>query len=90
MPKLVAAAQAVPRVLSDPGPAVQLSSFAADGLELTLNFWIGDPENGQGNVRSAVNLALLRLLNDLGIEIPFPQRVLHALPPTAAQPGSSA
>jgi small-conductance mechanosensitive channel len=71
-------------VLKDPGPAVQLSSFASDGLELTVNFWIADPENGQGNARSAVNLVLLRALNERGIEIPFPQRVVRTLPTPAA------
>ena len=75
-PKLQAAMAAVPRVLATPGPAVQLSSFAADGLELTLVFWIGDLENGQGNVRSDVNLAVLQLLTAEGVEIPFPQRVV--------------
>ena len=77
MPQLVAAALAVPRVLADPPPAVQLSAFAADGLELTLVFWIADMENGQGNVRSDMNLALLRALNQAGVQIPFPQRVVH-------------
>ena len=71
-PKLQTTMAAVPRVLTTPGPAVQLSSFAADGLELTLVFWIGDLENGQGNVRSDVNLAVLRLLEAEGVEIPFP------------------
>ena len=75
-PQLVAAIAAVPRVLAEPAPSVQLSAFAADGLELTLPFWIGDPENGTGNVRSDVNLAILRTLGAAGIEIPFPQRVL--------------
>ncbi len=77
MPLLAAAARGAERVLAEPGPSVLLSAFAADGLELTVNFWIGDPENGQGNVRSAVNLAILRTLNQAGIEIPFPQRVLR-------------
>jgi small-conductance mechanosensitive channel len=77
MPPLVAAVAGVPRVLADPGPAVQLSAFAADGLELTVAFWIADSHNGTGNVRSDVNLALLRELNRLGIVIPFPQRVMH-------------
>ncbi len=79
--------RAVPRVLADPGPACRLTAFAADGLELTVFFWIADPENGQANVRSDVNLAILRKLGELGIEIPFPQRVLHvaggAAPPVA-------
>lgn len=77
MPALVAAVGAVPRVLEEPGPAVQLSAFAADGLELTVVFWMADPENGQGNVRSEVNLAILRTLNARGVDIPFPQRVVR-------------
>jgi len=77
IPQLESAVREAPRVLSDPGPAVQLSSFAADGLELTVHFWIGDPENGQGGARSEVNRALLRKLNALNVEIPYPQRVVH-------------
>lgn len=83
MPQLEAEVRAVPRVLQDPGPGIQLSNFAADGLELTVLFWIGDPENGSGSARSAVNLAVLRTLNRLKVEIPFPQRVLHAADATA-------
>jgi len=80
MPKLAAAAQAVPRVLADPAPGVQLSAFGADGLELTIPFWIADPENGQGNVRSGVNLALLKTITEAGVEIPYPQRVMRQVP----------
>mgnify|MGYP006358097611 CR=1 FL=1 len=43
----------------------------------SIGFWVADPENGQGNVRGDVNLAILRTLNAAGIEIPFPQRVLR-------------
>lgn len=77
MPALQAVVATVPRVLSDPAVSVQLSGFAADGLELTVVFWIGDLENGQGNVRSEVNLAVLRCLAEMGVEIPFPQRVVR-------------
>ena len=75
MPRLVAAVTAVPRVLAEPAPSVQLEQFAADGLTLKIPFWIGDPELGDGNVRSDVNLAVLRTLNEAGVEIPYPQRV---------------
>ena len=51
--------------------------FRSDGLELTCSFWISDPHNGQGGVRSDVNLAILRHLNAQGIDIPFPQRVVR-------------
>lgn len=77
MPMLCAAIAQVPRVLSDPAPSAQLSNFAADGLELTLVFWIGDAANGTGNVRSDVNLAVLRALTSAGVDIPYPQRVVH-------------
>lgn len=75
--RLAAAVQAVPRVLAQPAPGVQLSSFAADGLELTVSFWIADPDHGSGGVRSDVNLAILRTLNEMEVEIPFPQRIWH-------------
>ncbi len=77
MPVLASAITEVPRVLNDPAPGIQLSAFAADGLELTIAFWIADPHNGQGNIRSAVNLAILRVLNERGVDIPFPQRVVR-------------
>lgn len=79
MPLMVERVLQVPRVQADPAPSVQLSNFAADGLELTVFFWIADPENGQGGPRSDVNLALLRLLNERGVEIPFPQRVVRSV-----------
>jgi small-conductance mechanosensitive channel len=77
MPRLVTAMLAVPRVLDDPAPAVQLANFAADGMDLLLVFWIADLDKGQGNVRSDVNLAVLQVLNEAGVSIPFPQRVVH-------------
>ena len=91
--KLQAVIAGVPRVLAEPGPAVFLEQFAADGINLTLNFWVNDPENGQGNVRSEVNLAVLDLLNAEGIEIPFPQRVMHervVVPDKNDSPGAEA
>lgn len=84
-PLLIAAVGAVPRVMADPAPAVYLTAFPSDGLELTISFWIHDAENGQMNVRSDVNMAILRCLNDHEVEIPFPQRVVHAPPGQAQQ-----
>ena len=65
------------RVLRDPAPSVALSNFGADGLEFTLNYWMTDPENGQLNLRSSINLDVLKALREEGIEIPYPQRVIH-------------
>ncbi len=74
---LVQAALAQNRVLRDPAPSAVLSAFGADGLEFTLGFWIGDPENGQAVLRSDINVAILQALRQQGIDIPYPQRVVH-------------
>ena len=71
---LTQAAAGQQRVLSEPAPSASLSNFGPDGLELTLNFWIADPENGQINVRSLVNLAILKALRANGVEIPVTSR----------------
>ena len=71
------AAMNQPRVLREPEPLVALSAFGTDGLEFTVGYWMADPENGNLNLRSLVNLDILRLLRENGIEIPFPQRVVH-------------
>ena len=68
------------RTIADPAPGVQLAGFGADGLDLTIGFWIRDPENGQGNVKSDVNLAILRTLAEMKVEIPYPQRVMRNAP----------
>ncbi|VTU24447.1 mechanosensitive ion channel family protein [Variovorax sp. RA8] len=74
---LCEAAAAQPRVLRDPAPVAFLTSFAPDGLEFTLNFWIADPDKGKDNVRSPINIAILEGLRKAGIDIPYPQRVLR-------------
>lgn len=79
-PKLLAALGKIARLAtgrSDRESSVHLTAFAADGLELTVWFWNCDPENGQSNLRSEVNHAVLDVLTAEGIEIPYPQRVLH-------------
>lgn len=75
MELLLSAALAQERVLKDPGPSVQLSQFVADGLEFTLVYWINDLHNGQGNLRSDVNMAILSSLRDHGIQLNAPARV---------------
>jgi small-conductance mechanosensitive channel len=83
---LTEAAAGQERVVVEPAPSANLSNFGPDGLEFTLNFWIADPENGQLNVRSLVNRAVLAALRKHAIEIPFPQRVMHVMAPTPAAP----
>lgn len=87
---LADAALSQERVLKDPGPAVNLTNFGPDGLEFTLNYWMTDLENGQQNLRSLVNLAVLAALRAHGIEIPFPQRVLHTKVDAKTEPNFGA
>ena len=69
---LIDAAVRCPRVLSDPGPAAHLTQLGQDGLEFLVAFWIRDPDNGQTNVRSSVNMAILEALRAAQIEVPYP------------------
>lgn len=71
---LVGVAAAHPRVLPDPAPGVALLRFGESSLDLELGFWIDDPEEGTGNIRSEINFAIWRAFRDAGIDIPFPQR----------------
>ena len=72
------------RVLRSPEPLAALSAFGPDGLEFTLGYWQADPENGQLNLRSLINLEILKALREHQIEIPYPQRGVHARPAEAA------
>jgi small-conductance mechanosensitive channel len=72
---LVEAAQAQPRTLKAPNaPNASLIRFSDSGIDLELGLWINDPENGQGDLRSAINLAVWRAFKAHGIRIAFPQR----------------
>ncbi|CAG0946167.1 Mechanosensitive channel MscK [Gammaproteobacteria bacterium] len=71
----------VPRVLTEPAPSLVMGAIEEGLLVVTLNFWVGDPENSQGKVRSDVNLAILRCLSQQGVEIARPHRVLHRTTP---------
>ena len=87
---LVEAASSQERALKEPGPSVNLTNFGSDGLEFTLNYWMIDPENGQANLRSLINLRILAALREHGIDIPYPQRMVHlpvkAVPDMPATP----
>jgi small-conductance mechanosensitive channel len=88
---LAEAAAGAERVIDDPKPAVRLVKFGADGLEFKVQFWIADPQNGQLPVQSEVNLRILKGLRAAGIDIPYPQRVVHmaapAIPAGVTSPG---
>jgi small-conductance mechanosensitive channel len=82
---LLQACQAHPKVLADPAPLVALSAFGVDGLEFTVNYWFDDSDTGPGSLKSDIHLAILKTLQAHGIEIPYPQRVMHMV--GSAKPG---
>jgi len=65
------------RVMQEPPPKVFLKNFGESGIDLELSAWINDPEEGQQNLRSEINLAIWRRFQQEGIEIPYPQRVVR-------------
>src|SRR5450830_65465 len=73
------AAASVERVSKEKPPSAQLLTFGADGLDLQVGFWIGDPENGRGGVTSDVNRAIWRALQEHKISVPFPQREMRII-----------
>jgi small-conductance mechanosensitive channel len=76
---MLEAANAHPRVLRDPAPAVVLKGFGDNGIDLVLYVWILDPESGKGNLQSEIYLALWKSFNANGIQIPYPQREIRIL-----------
>ena len=57
------------------------SNFGDSSLDFTLRFWIRDPNDGLGTVRSAVMLAVWDAFKRDGIEFPFPQRDMNLREP---------
>ena len=48
--------------------------FADSGIALELRVWMTDPQEGVGNIKSDINLAIWHGFKAAGITIPFPQR----------------
>jgi small-conductance mechanosensitive channel len=74
---MLEAAAATARVLREPEPVCLLTGFGDNALNLELRVWINDPQNGLGPVKSNLLEDVLQRFNENGIELPYPQRVLH-------------
>jgi small-conductance mechanosensitive channel len=77
------AARTEGRILASPEPACLIKGFGDNSIDLELRIWIRDPHNGISNIKSAVFLRIWHLFEEEGIEIPFPQRVIHIEPATS-------
>jgi small-conductance mechanosensitive channel len=63
-------------VLTDPPPAAYFKNFSESSLDFELQFWVMQDSNWV-KIRSDIGLAVMKSLEEAGIEIPFPQRDLH-------------
>lgn len=70
-------ANSSPRVVDSPAPRCNLMGFGDSSVDLELRFWIEDPHNGVGRIRSEVLLKVWDAFHENGIEFPFPQRDVH-------------
>ncbi|MBU2518185.1 MAG: mechanosensitive ion channel, partial [Proteobacteria bacterium] len=68
------AAHGVPRILENPPPVCRLVALGDSTINLSLRFWINDPEHGTSNVTTDVLKKVLKLYAENGVEIPFPQQ----------------
>lgn len=73
---LMAVAEEVDEVCRTPEARVRFREMADSALVFSLLFWIDDPEQ-RGAAVDAVNTRILKRFRAEGIEIPFPQRVVH-------------
>jgi small-conductance mechanosensitive channel len=69
------------RILSNPPTNVLLKGFGDSSVDIEMRVWIRDPRNGVSNIKSALLLRVWDKFHENGIEIPFPQRDLHLIPP---------
>lgn len=70
-------AQAEGRILTSPEPTCLVKGFGDSAIDLELRIWIRDPHNGIANIKSSVYVRIWQAFKEEGIEIPFPQRVVH-------------
>jgi small-conductance mechanosensitive channel len=73
------AADKQPRVLVEPKPEPRIEAFGESGIDLSLNIWIPDPEEGSAALRSAIYLDIWEAFQANGISIPYPQREIRIL-----------
>jgi potassium-dependent mechanosensitive channel len=76
IPLLEDVARHSPRVLSQPPPKALLLSYGDSGINYGLRYWIENPMNN-GSIKSEVSVAVWERFAKEGIEMPFPQRVIH-------------
>ncbi|KAF0811248.1 Mechanosensitive channel MscK [Andreprevotia sp. IGB-42] len=60
-----------PRIAPDPAPRAFVEAFAESAVNMSLGFWVRDPENGTLGLRSEINCKIWQAFRENGISIPF-------------------
>ena len=76
---LVDIAKSNANVEDEPEPRVRFREFGESELSFQLLFWIAEPVL-RGRVIDELNSEIYRMFKKRGIEIPFPQRIIHMRP----------
>ncbi|MEM9477323.1 MAG: mechanosensitive ion channel domain-containing protein [Pseudomonadota bacterium] len=67
-----------PEVLSDPeAPDCELRGFGDSGIDFAVEFWVNGIDDGTKKYTSQVLFIIWNTLKEAGVEIPYPQRVVH-------------
>jgi small-conductance mechanosensitive channel len=79
MKLMLEAARTQERVLQDPETNALLKGFGESGIDLLMNVWISDPENGSMTLQSEIYLDIWRAFKKHNVSIPYPQREIRIL-----------
>ena len=79
VPTLIEAAVGrLPFVLQAPdGPDCELRGFGESSVDFAVEYWVSGIDDGKNKYGSPVLFAIWNALKEAGIEMPFPQRVVH-------------
>lgn len=75
------AVAALPFVLSKPdGPDCELVAFGESSVDFVVEYWVSGIDDGKNKYKSPVLFAIWNALKAEGVEMPYPQRVVHLKP----------
>ncbi|RAL25269.1 mechanosensitive ion channel protein [Lujinxingia litoralis] len=77
---------ALPNILDEPSPVVLIDRFGENGMELLVRAW--SERQHYISARSELTGTIHARLQELGVDIPLPQRVLHLSPSTSPERSS--
>jgi small-conductance mechanosensitive channel len=85
VPGIIEAAVAThPGILQDPAPDCELRGFGDSAVNFAVEFWVSGMDDGPNKFTSDVLFLIWNACKAHGIDMPFPQRVVHLKGPVPA------